>query len=77
MSSSGRYPNYSQEANDLLDFARSVRRFASRYPDQICAGDILQHVDRFASNYGWDLLELVLDYEEMAAKLNAPRKQRT
>lgn len=77
MTSSGRYPEYSQQANDLLDFARAVRRFASRYPDQICAADILQHVDRFAGNYGWDLLELVLDYEEMAAKLNAPRKPRT
>jgi hypothetical protein len=28
----GRYPKYSQEANDLLDFAQAVRRFASRYP---------------------------------------------
>jgi hypothetical protein len=72
---SGRYPKYSQEVNDLLDFARAVRRFAARYPEEICAADILQHVDRFASNHGWDLLELVLDYEEHAMKLMAPRKR--
>ncbi len=73
----GRYPKYSQAANDLLDFAREVRRIATTYPDDICAGDILQHVDRFGSHQWWDLLELVLDYEEHAMKLIAPRKERT
>ncbi|HEV8432979.1 MAG TPA: hypothetical protein VGR95_06155 [Thermoanaerobaculia bacterium] len=39
---SGRYPKYAEEANDLLDFARVVRRFAARYQDRICAADVLQ-----------------------------------
>lgn len=59
-----RYPQYSQETNDLLDFARAVRRFAAKYPDDVNAPSILQHVDRFMANCGWDLLELVLDSEE-------------
>jgi len=73
----GRYPKYSQEANDLLDFARAVRRIAASYLDYICAADILQHVDRFGAHRWWDLMELVLDYEEHAMKLMGPRKNRT
>ncbi len=72
---SGRYPKYSQQVNDLLDFARAVRHFAARYPEDICAAEILQYADRFGSQQWWDLMELVLDYEDMAAKLMAPRKR--
>jgi len=59
-----RYPKYREEVNDLLDFAREVRRFAAKYPHYVNANDILQNIDKFAANWGWDLLDIVLDHEE-------------
>lgn len=59
-----RYPSYPREVNDLLDFARHTRRLQREYPEDVNAPDILQHVSDFASDWGWDLLDLVLDHEE-------------
>lgn len=59
-----RYPKYPEEVNDLLDFAREVRRFAAKYPHYVNANDILQSIDRFAANWGRDLLDIMLDHEE-------------
>lgn len=73
---SGRYPRYSQEANDLLDFARATRRLAARYPVEVHVAETLQQVARFGACQWLDLLSLVLDYEEHALKLLAPRKRR-
>lgn len=64
MSPEMRYPDYPKEVNDLLDFAREVRRFAAKYPNYVNAPDILQSVATFAANWGWDLLDIVLDHEE-------------
>jgi hypothetical protein len=66
-----RYPSYPAEVNDLLDFAREVRRFARQYPDYANPADIMQHVERLASDWGWDLLDLVLDLEERQARFVA------
>jgi hypothetical protein len=59
-----RYPAYPKEVNDLLDFAREVRKFQRLYPDEVNPADILQHLADFAGDWGWDLLDLVLDQEE-------------
>jgi hypothetical protein len=64
-----RYPDYPKEVNDLLDFAREVRRFQRLYPDEVSAADILQHLADFAGDWGWDLLDLVLDHEERIGQL--------
>jgi hypothetical protein len=62
-----RYPKYPDEVNDLLDFARHARKLHRKYPEDVNAADILQHVSDFASDWGWDLLDLVLDHEERVA----------
>jgi hypothetical protein len=64
-----RYPDSPREVNDLLDFAREVRRFTAKYPDYVHAPDILQSVATFAADWGWDLLDLVLDHEERIGQL--------
>ena len=64
-----RYPDSPREVNDLLDFAREVRRFTAKYPDYVNAPDILQSVATIAANWGWDLLDLVLDHEERIGQL--------
>lgn len=63
-----RYPTYPEQVNDLLDFAREVRRFAAQYPDDVNPTDVMQHVDDFAARWGWDFLDLVLDHEERQAR---------
>jgi hypothetical protein len=69
-----RYPMYPDTVNDLLDFAREVRRFAAKYPNYVNANDILQSVATFAANWGWDLLDIVLDHEERIGLPPEPKK---
>lgn len=66
-----RYPKYPEAVNDLLDFARQARRFATRHPDAVIEDNILQHVSGFASDWGWTLMEIVLDHEDRQARFVA------
>jgi hypothetical protein len=59
-----RYPAYPKEVNDLLDFAREVRKFHRLYPDEVNPADILQHIADLADGWSLDFLDIVLDQEE-------------
>lgn len=66
--SRARYPDYPEQVNDLLRFAREARRLERLYPDDVNAADMLQHVTDLAGDWAWDLLDLVLDHEERGAR---------
>ncbi|HEX3109310.1 MAG TPA: hypothetical protein VHU41_09470 [Thermoanaerobaculia bacterium] len=66
-----RYPAYTEGANDVLDFARDVRRLAAKYPDDANPSDILQHIDGLLALWALDLLDIVLDHEERQTRFVA------
>lgn len=63
-----RYDNYGPAVNAVLDLARAARRISKSFEKKPTYGDLVQHLERPATECWWDLIAIILDYEDAAGK---------
>ena len=63
------YPMYGPQVNAILDLARAARRVEKTFP-ATHAAEFIQHLDRPAQNWWWDLIDIILDYEDAQPRGN-------